>query len=273
MSLQLSIVSKVLLVCLYYLKLVTTNWRMVTHCGIDGYSRLVLFLKCSNNNRADTVYNLFLEAVHQYGLPSRIRCDQGRENNIRVAQHLLHHRGAERRSVLVGSSVHNQRIERLWKDSHRCVTSTFYRLFYYLEYNELLDPISEEHLFAVHYVFLPRVNRALQQFRAAWNDHRVRTEGGQTPNQLFTAGALRLQNSGLPAFDFFQMVPEDYGNEEEGVAPENSDSGVEVPAIGIQPTEAQLMQLQSAVDPLDDSDDYGISLYIRTLEVLRSWFS
>ena len=114
----------------------------------------------------------------------------------------------------------------------------------------------------------------MQQFRAAWNDHRVRTEGRQTPNQLFTAGALRLQNSGLPAFDFFQMVTEDYGNEEEGVAPEKSDSGVEVPAIWIQPTEAQLiiMQLQSAVDPLDDSDDYGISLYIRTLEVLRSWF-
>ena len=68
-------------------------------------------------------------------------------------------------------------------------------------------------------------------------------------------------------------MPEDYGNEEEGVAPEDSDSGVEVPAIGIQPTEAQLMQLQNAVDPLDDSDDYGISLYIRTLEVLRSWFT
>ena len=246
---------------------------MVTHCAIDGYSRVVLFLRCSNNNRADTVYNLFLKAVHQYGLPSRIRCDQGREN-IRVAQHLLHHRGVERRSVLVGSSVHNQRIERLWKDSHRCVTSIFYRLFYYLEYNELLDPITEEHLFALHYVFLPRINRALEQFHAAWNDHGVRTEGGQTPNQLFTAGALRLQNSGLPAVDFFQMVTDDYGNEEEGIAPEeDTGGGVEVPRLAIELTEEQLLQLQSAVDPLENSDDYGISLYIRTLEVLRSWLS
>ena len=87
------------------------RWRLVTHCGIDGYSRLVVYLKCSSNNTASTVYNLFLEAVDLYGLPSRVRSDQGTEN-YRVAQHMLEHRGVERRSMLVGSSVHNQRIER-----------------------------------------------------------------------------------------------------------------------------------------------------------------
>lgn len=86
----------------------------MTHCAIDGYSRLVLCIQCSGNNRSSTVYDLFLQAVEQYGLPSRIRCDQGGEN-VKVAQHMLRHRGTERRSVLVGSSVHNQRIERLWK--------------------------------------------------------------------------------------------------------------------------------------------------------------
>ena len=160
---------------------------------------------------------------------------------MRVAQHMLHHRGVERRSVLVGSSVHNQRIERLWKDSHRCVTSMFYRLFYYLEQNNLLNPITEEHLFALHYVFLPRINRALKQFQAAWNDHGVRTEQGQTPNQLFTAGALRLRRSGLPALDFFLTVPEDYGYEEEGTAPDEDDEGgIEVPPLRIQLTDDQI---------------------------------
>ena len=109
------------------------RWRFVTHSAIDGYSRLVLFIKCSNNNRASTVYDSFLPAVQQYGLPSRVRCDQGGEN-ILVAQHMIHHRGSER-SVLVGSSVHNQRIERLWRDMHRCVTTMFYRLFYCLEHH------------------------------------------------------------------------------------------------------------------------------------------
>ena len=51
----------------------------------------------SSYNVLTTVYNLFLQAVNQYGLPSRIRCDQGGENT-KVVQHMLHHRGIERRS-------------------------------------------------------------------------------------------------------------------------------------------------------------------------------
>ena len=189
---------------------------------------------------------------------------------MRVAQHMLHHRGVQRRSVLVGSSVHNQRIERLWKDSHRCVTATFYRLFYYLEQNELLNPITEEHPFALHYVFLPRINRALKQFQAAWNDHGVRTERGQTPNQLFTAGALRLRHSGLPALDFFQAVPEDYGFEEDGIAPADGESRIEVSSVRIDLNEDHLSKLQTTIHPLETTNDYGVSLYLRTLQVLHS---
>jgi hypothetical protein len=81
------------------------RWRLVTHCAIDGYSRMVVFIKCSSNNRSNTVYESFLQAVQRYGLPSRIHCDQGTEN-ILVCQHMLHHRGTEKRSVLVGSSAH-----------------------------------------------------------------------------------------------------------------------------------------------------------------------
>lgn len=69
------------------------RWKLVTHGAIDGYSRKVLYLKCSNNNRASTVYDLFLEAVYHYGLPSRVRSDQGTEN-VLVAQHMIEHTGA-----------------------------------------------------------------------------------------------------------------------------------------------------------------------------------
>ena len=82
------------------------RWRYITHCGIDGYSRLVLFMKCSTNNRASTVLEYFVEGVRKYGLPSRVRTDQGRENML-VAQYMLEHREPGRGSIITGSSNHN----------------------------------------------------------------------------------------------------------------------------------------------------------------------
>ena len=44
---------------------------------IDGYSRLVVYLKRSTNNLASTVYGSFIDATRRYGVPSRVR---SREN-------------------------------------------------------------------------------------------------------------------------------------------------------------------------------------------------
>ena len=90
-------------------------WRMVTHGAVDVYSRVVLYLKYTS--RATTVYQLFLVAVQNFILPSRVRSDQGLEN-VLVARHMIESRGSERHSMLTGSSTHNQRIERLWRDVH-----------------------------------------------------------------------------------------------------------------------------------------------------------
>lgn len=243
---------------------------MVVHAAIDGFSRTVLFIKCSTNNRADTVYRLFLKAVSQYGLPSRLRVDQGGENTL-IARHMLRYRGTGRRSVLVGSSVHNQRIERLWRDSHRCVTSLYHGLFHFLEENDLLDPLDEEHLFALHYTFVPKVNTSLEVFRGAWNNHGVRTAGGKSPLQLFTAGMLRLRHSGLIALDFFDNVDNEYGSEGDFSLVHEDTEGVSIPASTIDPTDEQLAELRESVDPHTTCDDYGISQYCQALDIIQSW--
>jgi len=107
------------------------------HGGIDGYSRLIVFLCCSSNNRL-TVFSHFMSGVQRYGLPSRVRSCE----NMIVARHIymLEQRGAQRNSMLTGSLIHNQRIEILWRDLFRCAIQLYYRLFYFLEDQDKLIP-------------------------------------------------------------------------------------------------------------------------------------
>ena len=103
------------------------HWRFVIHGAIDGYSRMITFLNCSTNNNAATVLTYFENAVAVHGLPSRIRADLGRDNVS--AWHYMVQQHGTRECVLVGSSVHNERIERLWRDVFKSALSLFYEKF------------------------------------------------------------------------------------------------------------------------------------------------
>ena len=146
----------------------------MVHGGVDGYSRIPVYLHCSSNNQAHTVLKLFMEVVTVYGLPSRIRTDKGGEN-VDVAMYLLTHplRGPGRSTVIVGKSVHNQRIERTWRDVYEGVLDFYHGLFNHLKAVDLLDPNNSVHLFCLHMVFV-HTNVNLQKraiVSLAQNDH------------------------------------------------------------------------------------------------------
>lgn len=170
---------------------VICRWRMVIHGGIDGFSRRIMFIKCSDNNRAETVFQSFEQAVFLYGLPLRVRSDKGREN-CDVAWYMLNHpqRGPEMASFITGRSVHNQRIERLWRDVYTVCTYIYHQLFSKMENQGLLDADDEMRLFCLHYVFIPRINRDLHDFSEAFNNTPMRTERNKTPVQLWNMGLL-----------------------------------------------------------------------------------
>ena len=65
------------------------RWRFVIHGAIDGYSRMIVYLHCSDNNWAYTVLELFEEVVEKNGLPSRVQFDMEIEN-VDAARFMLH---------------------------------------------------------------------------------------------------------------------------------------------------------------------------------------
>lgn len=157
--------------------------------GIDGYSRILVFIHCSTNNTAGIVLGLFQTAVDLFGLPSRVRTDKGGES-VSVAGYMLNHplRGPGRASHITGRSVHNQRIERFWRDLFSRCTSLFYYLFYHMESSGILDTSNEQHLFALNYVFSHIINRNLTIFQHGHNRSPIRTERNLSPEQLWIQG-------------------------------------------------------------------------------------
>lgn len=206
------------------------RWRLVVHGCIDGFSRMIVYLFCADNNRSDTVLERFVQATTHFGLPSRVRSDRGGEN-VGICEYMLQRRGR----------------------------------FYYMEEVEDLDPLSDAMLFVLHMVFLPRINRCLQEFRASWNVHPPWTEHNWSPKKIWTNGMITPANRGLLAIrDVCEAVPNDveyFGVDGNGPLPLHDSEGVEVPQTILTLTSEQAEHLRRITT--DQDDDVGIETYLR----------
>ena len=111
------------------------------------------------NNRAATVLHQFQQAVSTYRVPDCVSSDKGGEN-VDVWRSMMHVHGSPS-AVIAGSSTHNERIERLWRDMFCCVSGHYYELFYGLE----------EQLLVVQLLVVIRDDRRLQDHKvtlSAW---------------------------------------------------------------------------------------------------------
>ena len=210
------------------------RWRLVIHGCVDGFSRMIPYVSCASNNRAETVLQLFRQAIAKFGTPSRVRSDKGGEN-ILVCHYMVSCRGPGRSSHIAGSSVHNQRIKRMWRDVYRCVCCSFHEVFYFLEAQELLDPDNESDFFVLHCVFLHVINHHLETFVKAWNQHPLRTEQNWSPHKIWVNGMVDPERRHLTAVrdvvDDIPVQPQEFGIDDEGPFPDEQINTIHVPEI------------------------------------------
>lgn len=244
------------------------RWKFVVHGCIDWFSRRIIFLRCSTNNLAQTVLNLFVDSIESdEGLwPSRVRVDFGVEN-VMVCDAMVDKWGQGRGSFIAGPSTRNQRIERLWCDVFRNVLHIFYYTFYAMEDDLLLNlNDSVDILFALHLTFLPRINNSLEEYTQLFNDHPIGTEKNWTPNQMWANGMLHPENPLARGNIEEDNLETDYlGIDPNGPSPfEDSPNDISVPNVVIEGVEmGQFKRLAlERIDPLANSSDMRVDIYL-----------
>ena len=232
------------------------RWRLVIHGAIDGYSRTIVFLKCANNNLSSTVMSSFSAAVGEFGLPIKIRTDLGGET-VEIWRFMVEQHNDDS-AVITGSSTHNERIERLWRDVNRCVSSVYCEIFTSLEEEGRLDCLNEVDLYCIHYSFIPRINDVLRAFKDSWNNHPVSSARNMTPNQFFIQGCVEFNIIPDPGTSQMTLIQHTYPN---------PTSHVEVPGAKFQPCINLQRLLSTRVNTVMYNDISG-DVYLQTVRVV-----
>lgn len=138
--------------------------------GIDGYFWLIVYFRCSSNNRVFIVLLLFREVINVWGLFLCVRVDDGGENVV-VGDVMIYYRGESCGSFIIGLSVYNIRIERLWCEVVYCILYMFKNIFLYLEYIGVFNCNNDVDIFLLYYVYMLRINSVLVYFVDMFNNY------------------------------------------------------------------------------------------------------
>jgi hypothetical protein len=99
--------------------------------------------------------------------------------------------------------VHNSRIERLWFDVTEGFGCKWKDFFCILEEHHSLNISDPSHIWLLHWLFLPSINRDAVAWAESWNSHKIQLDGERrsSPKQMFIRSSLTDGVHGLPPPD------------------------------------------------------------------------
>ncbi|XP_053407737.1 uncharacterized protein LOC123556376 isoform X2 [Mercenaria mercenaria] len=166
------------------------------HGAIDGYSRRILWLHVAvSNNNPSIVATFFLKYLCDINVPRCVRMDGGTENilveDIQKAFRWEHTDDmAAEKSVIIGSSHSNQRIERWWRSGRQGGCQSWIDLFASMESEGIFSTGDPLHVECMRFCFMDLLQQDLDKIRIDWNQHTIRessdvTSPGGKPDLLY----------------------------------------------------------------------------------------
>lgn len=171
------------------------------------------------------------------------------------------YRGCDKKPVIAGSSVHNTRVERMHRDVKQQVVEPFKEIFLNMEQKGLLDRENWVDI-CLHFVFLPRINRELEQFKVGHNHHPLRTENNKSPLELFITNQHLIGQYEQGIVDFIQP----------GLSVQELQL-CDLPYVSLNTMQCPISNvemnlLKEKVDPLSDCDD-PVNIYLKVTEFVK----
>ena len=162
--------------------------------------------------------------------------------------------------------MYNCHVERSHRDIYSEVLCFLARTLSCLEDNELLDPLNELHLFALHYTFILESISAYRNLRASGKIIHYLLKKNLSPIQLNTAGMLENEHSGYAAVEsvFDTCNRHDYRVDPSTPVPLEEDHQVVVPDTSLPLSDQQMAFLENHCNPLQENDKSGENIYLCT---------
>jgi hypothetical protein len=140
-----------------------------------------------------------------------------------------------------------------------------------LEEDGILDLGNDTDMFCLHYVYVPRINRALEEFRLGWNHHALSTEKNQTPYQRWVTGVISDNFSGYTAVEDIRNPDlANYGTDfdiSQLSVSEHDDGSTVMLEEPVSPlTKEQMQLLALEIDPFSNSADFGVDIFRQTID-------